>query len=774
MKTDLKALQGRWQIYKIVEVVLFSGLVGLSIGLISTLWWSTGLALFAGLIAGLLTIMIWNWWRPIKLTQERLVQYLDSQFPALEHSSALLFRSETDLGLLEKRIVQQLQQKISSLRFHYPFRYSILLVGVLGVLLAYFSRAEKESPKAATILVSNEFIIPDSIPVHRPFPKLQESNLRIIPPSYTQLPAQTIQGFNAQCPLGSQLEWKLTFSPKPEQVVLQTNTGEKLHFAPHQNHFVAATVLEKNWLYSIQYHFQDSLTASSDFFSIEAIPDSPPKIQLSGLEPYTVLPIVSSIPIPFSLDIQDDYGIKAVKMVATVTVGEGESIQFRDKVIELFRADKRPPKSVALESEISLPSLDMEPGNELYLHIEAIDNSPQAQISKTYKYIIAVEDTTQTSTAMMAGGLPVHRLPEYFRSQRQIIIDTERLIGSKKAYTPTVFQEKSNAIAADQKLLRLRYGRFLGEEFESAIGPDTGTTEEKDEQEEEQDDERKYSFKWSFGYKWVHTHEGEHTHDHDHNPQPKQDTPSQHNHEHKHEHDGDGVRPEDNDKGGIDLEEALAPYAHIHDIMDAETYFDAATTTKLRAALAFMWDAELHLRMGRPEEALPFEYNALKLIKEIQQASRIYVERIGFDPPVINIAEKRLTGDLSKIQERNLNNFIKPEDDYQYIPQALQFIEQIRHSPKNLNAAEGLLLQQAGNELAAALNDQPSNFLRSLNLLRLLKENSIPATSWKEDLKVIQAAFLLALPDPSLQPTTNQRSTRNSLEEHFLHALSND
>ena len=63
-----------------------------------------------------------------------------------------------------------------------------------------------------------------------------------------------------------------------------------------------------------------------------------------------------------------------------------------------------------------------------------------------------------------------------------------------------------------------------------------------------------------------------------------------------------------------------------------------------------MWDAELHLRMGEPQKALPYEYQALKLIKEVQQASRVYVERVGFEPPEIKVAEKRLSGELDEIQ----------------------------------------------------------------------------------------------------------------------------
>ncbi len=63
-------------------------------------------------------------------------------------------------------------------------------------------------------------------------------------------------------------------------------------------------------------------------------------------------------------------------------------------------------------------------------------------------------------------GLMQQVLPAYFRSQRQIIIDAEKLIGDKRILSKDTFQKRSDAIGVDQHTLRLRYGQFLGEEDE--------------------------------------------------------------------------------------------------------------------------------------------------------------------------------------------------------------------------------------------------------------------------------------------------------------------
>jgi hypothetical protein len=48
-----------------------------------------------------------------------------------------------------------------------------------------------------------------------------------------------------------------------------------------------------------------------------------------------------------------------------------------------------------------------------------------------------------------------------------------------------------------------------------------------------------------------------------------------------------------------------------------------------------MWSAELRLRTYKAEEALPFEYKALRLLKDLQQKSRVYVAKTAFKAPQI-------------------------------------------------------------------------------------------------------------------------------------------
>ena len=114
----------------------------------------------------------------------------------------------------------------------------------------------------------------------------------------------------------------------------------------------------------------------------------------------------------------------------------------------------------------------------------------------------------------------------------------------------------------------------------------------------------------------------------------------------KHEHEAEAT-----DAGGDAPTEVLEQFGHTHDIPEAATLLDRATRELLRAALNEMWQAELHLRQGQPARALPYEYRALERIKQVQQATRIYLARVGLELPPID-ENRRLAGDASGVRNR--------------------------------------------------------------------------------------------------------------------------
>ncbi len=105
----------------------------------------------------------------------------------------------------------------------------------------------------------------------------------------------------------------------------------------------------------------------------------------------------------------------------------------------------------------------------------------------------------------------------------------------------------------------------------------------------------------------------------------------------------------------------LAQVSHVHDLPEAATLLDPQTQVILRAALREMWDSETQLRMGQPQAALPFANKALRLIKQVQQADRIYLPRMGSELPPIDFT-RRMSGKRDDLAARS-NAFVAIPDE---------------------------------------------------------------------------------------------------------------
>lgn len=460
-----------------------------------------------------------------------------------------------------------------------------------------------------------------------------QTQLTIQPPGYTKIARSVQQELEAKAIKGSQLTWEISFAGRTDlNVFLVNSIGERLSFFPKNQNFELSEELNNSGIYSIQA-FRDSVKVfESDYYTLEAVPDQSPQIIPEEKEIYRYHFPKNPSWLNLKAKVSDDFQVNEVYLVATLARGKGENVKFRESRFPVItHAFKKKEASYPLDFN----SLDFQPGDELYYYWAAVDNrQPEANLSRTDTYFIKYVDENDQSDAVLEG-MVVQFLPEYFRSQRQIIIDTERLIAEKSKKTEKEFGFTSNEIGYDQKLLRLRYGQYMGEEFESAAGG--GSMEDGGD--------------LLTGYMHLHDQEGE-------NEVEVAESHEGHTHE-GHSHEVEHAEESSTAAGGI--EHLLSEYMHSHDSEEVNTYFEQSTKGALKAALEQMWQAELYLRLFEPDKSLPFQYKALELLKTVQQKSRVYVKRTGYDPPPIKEPEKRLTGELKDLDARMKKELVELE-----------------------------------------------------------------------------------------------------------------
>jgi len=326
-------------------------------------------------------------------------------------------------------------------------------------------------------------------------------------------------------------------------------------------------------------------------------------------------------------------------------------------------------------------------------------------------FIVRIEDTTGLmSLEGLASGIDVK--PEYFRSQRQIIIETEKLLREKDTVPLQQFNNRSNNLGLDQKLLRLRYGKFLGEETENEIGSE-------DDHDQKTNADKAHTGNRDFG----------------------------------------------------NASAIMDAYTHKHDNAEDASFFEPELKAQLKATLAEMWKAELQLRIYKPAEALPFEYKALRLLKDLQQKSRVYVAKTNYKTTPLK-PESRLTGDLDKILQPLVNSSIpKSKEPIESMRMAIPVLENLKNGIP-LKNGEIEVLKQASQQLNLSAVSSPALYLTAVAAMRRIVEHvDKPGDIAPSDIALVENAFQMILPVHSKLPASPNTAPATNLSAQYFKNL---
>jgi len=720
----IQQFKKRWQQSKYLEGLLYAIGVGAFVYLL------THRILF-GILGFLIALGIALWvLRPWKVSSENAVGYIDAHIPQAGFSSGLLLSPANELSDLSRlqqyRVASQLQPVLSKLRPpHNLFKATLVMFGLVLLGLAgrfMLTKFENSSGGNGSTNEQITFAPKDSLSATAEIPELIQTNITVQYPGYTGKGTSKSTNPNIKAVQGSRVVWGLQFDGKVQEVEMDL-MGERIGFTKTQEKYVLTKSLEASGYYSFTFKDLDGNDYVSDLYSLEMVTDEPPMVQIQGLDNYTYFEFDDDKRLRLNTNVSDDFGIADAYIVATVSKGSGESVKFREETVRFDGAVPKGNKSIQLQQPLDLDALKMDPGDELYFYVEALDQkTPKPNIARSETYFAVIRDTV-TDAFAVEGNLGVDLMPDYFRSQRQLIIDTEKLIADRPKISEKDFKFRSNELGFDQKQLRLKYGQFMGDETEMQSAPGQ-----------------------------VSHDEGEGDHDHEHEGEEedlldqyshKHDSENEHNLVEEHDHDHESEQGNGQIAGGQEQEDLLHDYVHNHSDPEASTLFEKSLKAKLRDALNIMWDAELHLRLYEPEKSLPYQYDALEIIQDIKNSARIYVHRIGFDPPPIK-EESRLSGDIE-----NITNFDKKEE-YEYqmsfasTREAIARLELLIQGKKQFDNDDSTLFVDAGNELAQKAISEPLIYLKVLQGLRDLEK---VGNRSEENYKKVQKNLLEVLPE---------------------------
>ena len=629
----LERLALRWRRRWAAAATLASVATGLLVGvIIGPVFHRMGA--IAGVVAAI-GMVVWVRWRRGPVNAQVVARHLNRTMPAVEESADLLLHSEEQLSPLERLQRARVERRLEALTRppHLPTRGMVLACSSAAVILIVTAglvsggvRIREPGPMAA----------PRSTrPAPPPGPpRVLGVEIRLRPPSYTGRLERTTHEWDLNVEQGAHVTWRVRTDRPADAVSLVTSDGDTLRSRPlGAGVYEVAAVAEHSLLYQVA--LRDGATeVTADYHRLTVVADEPPTLTIVHPAPRTAIAPGEPLIVPLEVVAGDDYGVAEASIVATVTAGSGEAVKFREVTLP-FDARVRQPddRTVVLRRTLNLAALQMGPGDELYFYVIARDrHTPQPNSGRSDTYFISLIDTANVVVADLSG-LAVTGLPEYLRSERQIIIDTERLIAEAARLSVPVFRDRSDAIGFDQHALRDRYGEMAGDE-----------------------------------------------------------TVTQ------------GTEP---------------TIEHEHDVAENTTLLAQSVKDKLQAALAQMWDAELQLRTYDPRAALPFEYRALDLLKQAQQATRVYVQRTGFEPPPLEPDRKRLTGTLTDIANASRQRTDSEVPAFPAIRGGLEAAQRLA-AGGNRRAGDAATLERAGREVARLAIERPGEQLETLRALRAL------------------------------------------------------
>lgn len=207
----------------------------------------------------------------------------------------------------------------------------------------------------------------------------------------------------------------------------------------------------------------------------------------------------------------------------------------------------------------------------------------------------------------------------------------------------------------------------------------------------------------------------------------------------------------------------LDAFTDKHDNAEDATYFEPAIKQQLKATLTEMWNAELRLRTFKPREALPYEYKALRLLKDLQQKSRAYVAKTGVKLTPLDPA-KRLKGSLDGIGQPVIQSTRtqepSPEDK---LRMALSVLDR---QDAFTSPAYGIL-QEAARQLGRQAADHPGEYLAGFQALKRI----LAGTKAPSDAHLAQQALRKLVPLPEANPSAPNAPLDTGLSQLYFNKV---
>lgn len=351
-------------------------------------------------------------YRDINIT--KMLLHYNRQFPELEESAQLLLVKPSTLmqslqaQKIEAILTQLIVQKHGQLLPHYSITKGILkTLATITLLFAIWYI------DLSAMVPGQDLELTPTTQVSVAPLSLLSTTLSVTAPAYSQLPVRLVSELDLALLSGSKVLWQLTFADPNRNYYIQFDGGERQALSKQSDlSFTFEKIITGSGVYSIG---SDNQTLKG-VFTLSVSADEKPTIEIiSPQRTVTEYPKNLQPEITAEVEINDDFGLSKIEIIASIAKGSGEAVKFRD---QLFSFDT----SAIVEGKRHyyktwrLAELGMEPGDEMYFSVKARDNrEPEPQHSRSQTKIIRWIE--EERNLVLSDGILIDFMPEYFKSQ---------------------------------------------------------------------------------------------------------------------------------------------------------------------------------------------------------------------------------------------------------------------------------------------------------------------------------------------------------------------
>jgi hypothetical protein len=388
-----------------------------------------------------------------------LARRLDALSPTLEDSAALLWREPGALTPLQQLQRERLESRLANVdvdvRPPWPHRAifaSAVAAFALFVLAAAWPACANTSMRGRKSAAANKAAA-----------GLVSARLAITPPAYTEMPPRSDTALDAKVPQDSTLAWRCISTRNRKPRISRSTTAVAS---------ICITTAATGWANARSPHRASTASNSTARHrsATTCIASTSSSIARRDSHRRAGQDLVRIRRRAENLAARIRSG-RRLRHRQGRTFGDACARRWRKHQVRRThdRARRRRARrraSPALSARARSRRVVAREGRRSRRALVVTDNRvPKPNVTRSPSLILRwPADASKDSSGL--DGIAQKTMPAYFRSQRQIIIDTEALLADKPALDDAKFLARSDAIGVDQKILRLRYGQFLGEESE--------------------------------------------------------------------------------------------------------------------------------------------------------------------------------------------------------------------------------------------------------------------------------------------------------------------